>query len=60
VPAKSGVVSFPAGVTSRTLAVPVVGDTVREADETFSVLLSLPTNAGIGDGTGVGTVRNDD
>jgi uncharacterized delta-60 repeat protein len=57
---RSGTVTFPAGVTSRPVTVPVVGDTVREADETFSVLLSLPTNAGIADGTAVGTVRNDD
>ena len=31
-----------------------------EPNETLSLLLSDPTDATIGDGTGVGTIRNDD
>jgi len=40
--------------------VPVNGDTTVEPDETFSVVLSNAVNATIGDGTGVGTIGNDD
>lgn len=36
------------------------GDTTVEPDETFSVVLSNAVNATIGDGTGVGTIGNDD
>lgn len=58
--ARTGSVTFPAGTTTRTVTVPVVGDTLREVDETFAVRLSLPTNAGIADGSAVGTIRNND
>ena len=47
-------VTFPAGSTSQTVAVTVNGDTVVEANETFSVNLSGATNATIGDGTAPG------
>ncbi|UUR08366.1 Calx-beta domain-containing protein [Sphingomonas glaciei] len=57
----SGTVSFAAGQTSAVIRVPVIGDLVAEANETFSVRLSAPTGgASLGDATGVGTVRNDD
>ena len=52
--------SFSAGQTSKTVTVPVKGDLVGEADETFSVVLSSPTNIAIGDGTGTGTITNND
>jgi len=58
--AKSGTVTFAAGETFKTVSVAVNGDTAVEANETFQVRLSSPTNASIGDGTGVGTIRNDD
>ena len=35
-------------------------DTTDEADETFTVTLSGPTNATLGDGTGTGTIADDD
>lgn len=54
------VITIPAGQTSRTVSVPVVGDTRPEADETFVVNLSAPTNVSIADGQGVGTILNDD
>ena len=38
----------------------VNGDTKLEPDETFFVQLSSPVNATILDGTGVGTIQNDD
>ncbi|GAA4010721.1 Ig-like domain-containing protein [Sphingomonas humi] len=57
----SGTVSFAAGATSATIRVPVTGDLAAEPNETFSVRLANPTGgASIGDGTGIGTIRNDD
>ena len=38
----------------------VNGDTLYEADEYFEVVLSSPTNATLGDGTGTCIIRNDD
>src|ERR671937_89387 len=52
----SGTLTFPIGVTTKTITVAVVGDTVRERNETFSVNLSNPSaNAYLGDEQGVGT-----
>jgi hypothetical protein len=56
----SGTLTFAPGETQKTIAVPVNGDTVLEADETFLVNLSNPTNAVVGIGQGTGTIRNDD
>jgi hypothetical protein len=58
--ASSGIVSVPPGDTTATVSVTVQSDTVIEPDETFSVVLSNATNATIGDGTGVGTIEDDD
>lgn len=58
--AKSGKVRFAPGETTKTIKVSVNGDTVGEANETFTVKLSTPTNATIADGQGVGTIVNDD
>jgi hypothetical protein len=52
--------SFPAGTTTRTLNVPVLGDTLDEDGETFTVVLSNAVNADIADGTGVGTINDND
>ena len=52
--------TFAPGQTSKTVDVPVQGDRLDEDDETFSVDLSSPTNATIGDGHGVGTIVDDD
>ncbi|MBE9226175.1 DUF4347 domain-containing protein [Phormidium sp. LEGE 05292] len=56
----SGVLTFAAGETQKSISVAVNGDTKSEADETFEVKLSNPTNATIADETGVGTIKNDD
>jgi chitinase len=42
--------------------VPIIGDTVVENDETFTVTLSNPANATLasGQGVGTGTITNDD
>jgi hypothetical protein len=61
---KSGTLTFPAGTQSQVVSVPVVSDAVFEADETFSVQLSNAKRgaaaAPITDGTGQGTIVNDD
>ncbi|MCM3873670.1 MAG: hypothetical protein ND895_23535, partial [Pyrinomonadaceae bacterium] len=46
--------------TTKQFTVFVNGDTTVEADETFSVSLSSPTNATIADGLGQGTITTDD
>ncbi|MFN3887311.1 MAG: beta strand repeat-containing protein [Aquabacterium sp.] len=56
----SGTLTFTAGQTSRTITVPVIGETVPEANESFFVNLSGATNATIADNQGVGTITNDD
>jgi hypothetical protein len=60
----TGTVVFAPGQTRATVNIPVVGDTGREANETFLVNLFLPDPpiavAKIQDGQGVGTIRNDD
>jgi hypothetical protein len=58
--AASGTLSFPPGVTSRTISVPITGDADVEPNETFTVTLSSAANASIADGLGVGTIVNDD
>jgi Calx-beta domain len=57
----SGTLSFPVGVSTRTITVAIVGDRVRERNETFYVNLSNPSpNAYTGDAQGVGTIVDDD
>jgi uncharacterized repeat protein (TIGR01451 family) len=58
--AVNGTITFPSGQTSRTITVPVNGDTLPEGDETFLVNLTNPTNAPILDGQGIGTIIDDD
>jgi hypothetical protein len=58
--ATSNTLSFAPGETSKTITVPIVGDTVAEATETFKLNLSNPTNATIGDGQGIGTITDND
>jgi Ca2+-binding RTX toxin-like protein len=58
--AASGQLAFAPGETSKTIAVPVSGDTVVEADETFSLTLSNPVNATLGRATATATIANDD
>jgi hypothetical protein len=56
----SGSVSFPAGQTTRTFTVNVLGDSIDEPNETFLVNLSNPANATLGDAQGVGTIADND
>lgn len=56
----SGSLTFPAGTTTQIVTVPVNGDLLDEANETFVVNLSGAVNATIADGQGVGTITDDD
>lgn len=58
--AASGSRTIAAGSTSTTFDVNVNGDVLDEADETFGITLSAPGNATIGDGSGLGTITDDD
>ncbi len=58
--AHSGQVSFAPGETSQTVSIPIIGDTAPENNETFTVTLTAPTNATLGDDTATGTITNDD
>jgi hypothetical protein len=58
--ATSGTITFAPGQTSRTILVPTLDDTAAEPNETFTVTLSNPVAATIADGTGVGTITDDD
>jgi len=56
----AGTLTIPAGQTSRTVTVPVRGDTIDENNETFNLNLSSASGATIADSRGVGTIRDDD
>ena len=57
----NGTVTMPVGVTTKTVTIQVVGDTIPEPNETFFVNLSNPSpNAYILTTPGVGTIVNDD
>lgn len=58
--ATSGVLTFAANELSKVITLNVVGDTVNEADEAFSVVLSGATGATIASGTASGRIVNDD
>ena len=42
------------------ITVNVIGETIKESNETYTVRLSAPTNAVIGDSDGLGTIIDDD
>lgn len=58
--ATSGTITFAAGETSQTVSIPVIADNLVEGNETFSVVLSNPSNLAIGVGTGIATIVDDD
>ena len=55
-----GTLTFDPGQTSKTISIGVFGDTIDEADETFSVTLSAPTNATLADDQATGTITDND
>ena len=58
--AASGTIRFAPGETSKPIQVAVVGDTIYEPTETFTVVVSNPVNATIAVGSATGTIQNDD
>ena len=59
--AASSTLTFAAGETSKTITVPVTGDTAVEANETVVINLSNATGgAGIATASGTGTITDDD
>ncbi len=59
----SGTLSFTGSASeTKTITVAVVGDTVLEPNETFTVGLGTPSNAAVtvSDNSGLGTITNDD
>jgi hypothetical protein len=57
---RQGILSFDAGVTNRTVDIPVTGDRVVETGEEFSLALSDVTRAAIGRGVGTCTIIDND
>jgi hypothetical protein len=58
--AATGSVTFAPGETSKTVTVVVLGDAAAEGSENFTVLLSNPVGATIVDGSGRGTIVDDE
>ena len=56
----SGTLTFAANETSKSVSVATTEDSDDEADETFTLTLSSPTNATLGDATATGTINDDD
>lgn len=55
-----GTLTFAAGETTKTIRITILGDTLREANETFSVRLSQAVGTTLGTSNGIGTILNDD
>lgn len=58
--AASGTLTFDPGDVAKTIDIDILGDVLHEPDETLEVTLSNAVNAFIQDGTGEGTVTDDD
>jgi len=58
--AGSGDVTVPAGLTSKTFTVAVLGDRVVESTETFAVNLSAPNYGSIVDAQGIGAILDNE
>jgi beta-glucanase (GH16 family) len=58
--AKTGTLTISPQSTEGVISITVVGDTLKEADETFTVVLSNAKNATMSVNTGTATIRNDD
>ncbi|MBF0132834.1 MAG: DUF1566 domain-containing protein [Magnetococcales bacterium] len=56
----TGTLTIPAGQTSGTITVPVLGDTLDEVNEVFRVTLSNPVNVFIADAQGDATIIDND
>jgi hypothetical protein len=57
---KAGAMNFTATTFTKVLTVKILTDFVTEPNETFTLVLSKPTNLSIAKGTGTATILNDD
>ncbi|MFM6245435.1 MAG: Calx-beta domain-containing protein, partial [Dolichospermum sp.] len=57
--ATNGTLTFAPGATSQVINIPILNDSFNEADETFTLTLSSPTNAILGAGTAATTTITD-
>ena len=57
---KTDTLTIPAGAPQGTIDVPLLDDALDEETETFTVDLSNPVNATLGDDEGTGTITDDD
>ena len=57
---QSGTLTFAAGEQHKELTVQVIGDTTDEVDEQVALTLANAVNGTIADGSGVGSIRDDD
>ena len=55
-----GTLNIPAGDTTATITVPILADSVDEADETFLLVLTNPDTLEFRDGVAVGAIVDDD
>ncbi|HEV7646032.1 MAG TPA: Calx-beta domain-containing protein [Pyrinomonadaceae bacterium] len=58
--AASGTLTFNPGEISKVIPITILGDSVQEPTEQFSIDLDTPVNGAILDGHAVGTIPNDD
>ncbi|MBI3967569.1 MAG: hypothetical protein HY329_18180, partial [Chloroflexi bacterium] len=56
----NGTVTFSPGTTNQTISVTICGDNLSEANETFKVTLSSPSNGQLGTSVGTATITDDD
>ena len=56
----SGTVTFTPGQTVANIVIPITPDRLSEDDETFSIVLSNPSNVTLAQTTATGTILNDD
>ena len=56
----SGTLTFATTVTRQPVVVTLLGDPADEPDETFTLTLSSPQGAELGDASGTGTIEDDD
>jgi hypothetical protein len=57
---KTGTLTIPPDEVAQTVNVPINGDTIDENNETITLTLSNPVNAGLADAQGTGTIEDDD
>jgi len=57
---QSGILTFTAPNTSQIIKIVLIADEIKEADETFRVVLSSATNAKISDNIAIASIFNDD